>query len=101
MTDSEIPAMAKKKTTTPEGWRSKPLAIQLRGSDEFKAWVEGLAENRATSQYCCGRKEYYFFEDHSVLVHERCCWYTDTVGQAHRDIEDYFAEDNFGREMFA
>jgi hypothetical protein len=78
------------------------LAKRLERVGEYHPdWVESLAENRAIEQYCCGRKEYYFFEDHSVLVHERCCWYTDTVGQASRDIEDYFAENNFAREMFA
>jgi len=82
--------------------KNKSMAKRLERVAEYHSdWVESLAENRAIEQYCCGRKEYYFFEDHSVLVHERCCWYTDTVGQAYRDIEDYFAEDNFAREMFA
>lgn len=35
--------MAKKEKTTPDQWKSKPLAVQVRGSAEWKAWVEKLA----------------------------------------------------------
>jgi hypothetical protein len=33
----------------PKNWNAKPIIIQLRGSPEFKAWVEALAEFDATS----------------------------------------------------
>ena len=37
-------AMAKKKTASTnkpvESWKRKPMAIQMRGSDEWRAWVE-------------------------------------------------------------
>lgn len=68
------------------------MARRLERVGEYHPnWVESLAENRAVNTYRCGRKEYYFFDDHSVIVHERCCWYADQIGQAYRDVEDYFA----------
>jgi hypothetical protein len=44
-------AVARKKTTrgtpkpTPgtEEWKKKPLIVNLRGSEEFKEWIQGLA----------------------------------------------------------
>jgi hypothetical protein len=36
--------VAKKKSTrNPEEWAKKPLILNLRGSEEFKAWVQELA----------------------------------------------------------
>lgn len=41
--------VAKKKTTPgsepkgPETWNKKPLIVNLRGSEEFKAWLQELA----------------------------------------------------------
>ena len=32
------------KSRSAEDWQSKPLAIQVRGSIEWKEWVEALAE---------------------------------------------------------
>lgn len=80
-------------------WRTKEvskrnvsMARRLERVGEYHPnWVESLAENRAVNTYRCGRKEYYFFDDHSVIVHERSCWYADQIGQAYRDVEDYFA----------
>ena len=49
------PAMAKKRgrkkaTTTPkpsiEGWARKPLVLQLRGSLEWRAWLDRFVEFR-------------------------------------------------------
>lgn len=47
----ETTAVAKKKKTEnkpdpasgPETWKKKPLIVNLRGSDEFKAWIQDLA----------------------------------------------------------
>lgn len=40
-------AVAKKKgpepASGPETWKKKPLIVNLRGSDEFKAWLQELA----------------------------------------------------------
>ena len=71
--------------------RNKSMARRLERVGEYHPEsVESLAENRAINVYRCGRKEYFFFNDHSVIVHERCCWYADAIGQAYRDVEDYF-----------
>ncbi len=40
--------MAKKKKIPADTWKSKPVAIQLRGAAEFKAWVQALADFDAT-----------------------------------------------------
>ena len=70
------------------------MARRLERVGEYHPnWVESLAENRAINQYRCGRKEYFFFDDHSVIVHERCCWYADAIGQAYRDVEDFFVQE--------
>lgn len=70
------------------------LAKRLERVGEYHPnWVESLAENRAINVYRCGRKEYFFFDDHSVIVHERCCWYADAIGQAYRDVEDFFVQE--------
>jgi hypothetical protein len=70
------------------------LAKRLERVAEYHPdWVESLAENRAINVYRCGRKEYFFFDDHSVIVHERCCWYADAIGQAYRDVEDFFVQE--------
>jgi hypothetical protein len=38
--------MAKKKRAKPntEGWNMKPIIAQMRGSVEFKEWMEGAAK---------------------------------------------------------
>ena len=82
-------------------WRTKEvskrnvsMARRLERVGEYHPdWVESLAENRAINVYRCGRKEYFFFDDHSVIVHERCCWYADAIGQAYRDVEDFFVQE--------
>lgn len=51
MSVAEPQQMAKKKTgpkPNSEEWKITPLAIQVRGSVEFKEWVRGLAEFDAT-----------------------------------------------------
>jgi hypothetical protein len=45
--------MAEKRATRdPDTWEVKPIAAQLRGSAQWKAWVEGLA--RAQRQSVAG-----------------------------------------------
>jgi hypothetical protein len=37
--------MARKKTSTPAGWNSKPNAFNIRGTAEWKKWVEEFADS--------------------------------------------------------
>lgn len=39
----KAPASKQGKSRGPETWSKKPLIVNLRGSDEFKAWLQGLA----------------------------------------------------------
>jgi hypothetical protein len=39
----------KKATRDPDTWEVKPIAAQLRGSAQWKAWVEGLAKAQRQS----------------------------------------------------
>lgn len=43
MSMAGLPLMAKKKPT-PDKWPSKPVVLQMRGSAEYKAWLDKLAE---------------------------------------------------------
>lgn len=51
MMDAGAPTVARpKKSTDPqsEGWANKTIIFQMRGSDEFKAWLKKLADFDAT-----------------------------------------------------
>jgi hypothetical protein len=41
----ESPPMAKKKRD-PDKWERKPVVLIMRGSPEFKAWLERFAESQ-------------------------------------------------------
>lgn len=49
MAANGIPVVAKSDTPNPGKWQSKPMALQMRGAVEWKAWLEKLAEFDRTS----------------------------------------------------
>jgi hypothetical protein len=47
-TDGTLSMAKKKGSDHPKNWKTKPIIFNLRGSPEYKVWLEGLAEFDAT-----------------------------------------------------